>query len=148
KVLAGEQAYYKKELSDEVLQIYGRLLQHARAELLERIALQMQAVRSLISRFDVEFSRLRAEHGWLGFSDVTRTLARSVDAASGKRLNFRMDSSLRNLLLDEFQDTSSDQWKVLRRLVDSLRQHADSSVFCVGDGKQAIYGWRGGMAEI
>ena len=148
KVLAGEHAYYKKELSDEVLQIYGRLLQHARAELLERIALQMQAIRSLISRFDLEFSRLRAEHGWLGFSDVTRTLARSVDAASGKRLNFRMDSSLRNLLLDEFQDTSSDQWKVLRRLVDSLRQQADSSVFCVGDGKQAIYGWRGGMAEI
>jgi ATP-dependent exoDNAse (exonuclease V) beta subunit len=148
KVLAGEGTYYKKELSDEVLHLYQRLLQHARAEVLERLALQMQAIRSLISRFDTEFSRLRAEHGWLGFSDVTRTLARSVDAASGKRLNFRMDSSLRNLLLDEFQDTSGDQWKVLRRLVDSLRQHADSSVFCVGDGKQAIYGWRGGLAEI
>ena len=148
KVLAGESVYQRKELSDEVLHLYQRLLQHARAEVLERLALQMQAIRSLISRFDTEFSKLRAEHGWLGFSDVTRVLARSVDAASGKRLNFRMDSSLRNLLLDEFQDTSSDQWKVLRRLVDSLRQHADSSVFCVGDGKQAIYGWRGGMAEI
>ena len=148
KVLEGESTFYRKELSDEVQQLYGRLLQHAKAVLLERLTLQMQAIRSLISRFDVEFSRLRAEHGWLGFSDVTRTLARAVEAANGKRLNYRLDSSLRNLLLDEFQDTSGDQWKVLRRLVDSLRQHQDSSVFCVGDGKQAIYGWRGGMAEI
>jgi ATP-dependent exoDNAse (exonuclease V) beta subunit len=76
-------------------------------------------------------------------------LARSADAASGQRMNFRLDSSLRNLLLDEFQDTSSDQWKILQRLTTTLTQHGDkSSFFCVGDDKQAIYGWRGGVSGI
>ena len=78
----------------------------------------------------------------------TRTLAKSVEAASGDRMSFRLDSSIRNLLLDEFQDTSADQWKILKRLTQNLDRHEKHSFFCVGDGKQAIYGWRGGVAEI
>ena len=61
-------------------------------------------------------------------------------------MSFRLDSSIRNLLLDEFQDTSADQWKILRRLTQTLDRHDKHSFFCVGDGKQAIYGWRGGVA--
>lgn len=149
KVLGGEDTYYGKKFDAEIVEIYQRLLSHARAELLERLSLQMKAIRSLMTRFDREYSSLRAEHGWLRFNDVTRVLAKSAAAASGKRMSFRLDSSIRNLLLDEFQDTSSDQWQILKRLTESLNQHGDkSSFFCVGDGKQAIYGWRGGVADI
>ena len=148
KVLAGETTYYRKEISDELLAAYRPLLNHAKAELLDRLALQMRAIRNLITRFDREYSRLRADHGWMGFGDVTRTLAKSVEAASGDRMSFRLDSSIRNLLLDEFQDTSADQWKILKRLTQNLDRHEKHSFFCVGDPKQAIYGWRGGVAEI
>jgi ATP-dependent exoDNAse (exonuclease V) beta subunit len=148
KVLSGDEKYYGKTLNEELVEIYQRLLTHAKAELLERLALQMKAIRNLMTRFDSEYTQLRSEHGWLRFNDVTRALARSAGAASGPRMSFRLDSSIRNLLLDEFQDTSSDQWQILRRLTHSLQQHDESSFFCVGDGKQAIYGWRGGVAAI
>jgi len=149
KILAGEDTFYSKEISDDLAAVYQPLLNHAKAELLDRLAQQMRAIRDLISRFDREYSRLRADHGWMGFGDVTRALARKADAASGDRMSFRLDSSIRNLLLDEFQDTSADQWKILKRLTQNLERHKDdSSFFCVGDGKQAIYGWRGGVAEI
>ena len=149
KVLSGDHNYYGKPINDEIVEIYERLLTHARAELLERLSLQMKAIRNLMSRFDREYTRLRSEHGWLRFNDVTRILARSAGAASGQRMSFRLDSSIRNLLLDEFQDTSADQWKILKRLTETLENHGDkSSFFCVGDGKQAIYGWRGGVADI
>ena len=148
KVLAGETTYYRKEISEELIAAYCPLLNHAKAELLDRLAQQMRAIRNLISRFDKEYSRLRSDHGWLGFGDVTRTLAKSVEAASGERMSFRLDSSIRNLLLDEFQDTSADQWKILKRLTQNLDRHEKHSFFCVGDPKQAIYGWRGGVAEI
>ena len=149
KILAGEDTYYSKEIDDDLAAAYQPLLNHAKAELLDRLAQQMRAIRDLISRFDREYSRLRADHGWMGFGDVTRTLARSVEAASGERMSFRLDSSIRNLLLDEFQDTSADQWKILKRLTQNLERYKEnSSFFCVGDGKQAIYGWRGGVAEI
>ena len=66
---------------------------------------------------------------------------------------YRLDSHLSHMLLDEFQDTSLLQWQVLRpfahRVVDGGQsQNAACSFFCVGDVKQAIYGWRGGVAEI
>ncbi|MFM7059053.1 MAG: UvrD-helicase domain-containing protein [Planctomycetota bacterium] len=148
KVLSGDCLYYKKEISAPLCAIYRELNQHAAAELLQRWSQQMQAIRSLIARFDREYAKLRTEQGWMRFSDVTRVLAHSA-AADGERLNFRLDSALRCLLLDEFQDTSSDQWSILRRLTESIvAQGSRGSIFCVGDGKQAIYGWRGGVAEI
>jgi ATP-dependent helicase/nuclease subunit A len=130
-VLSGGGKFYGKALNDEVIEIYERLISHAKAELLDRLALQMKAIRNLMTRFDREYSRLRAEHGWLRFNDVTRVLARSAGAASGQRMNFRLDSSIRNLLLDEFQDTSSDQWKILKRLTQSLENYGEESSFFV-----------------
>jgi ATP-dependent exoDNAse (exonuclease V) beta subunit len=148
KVLSDECLYYSKPMSDPLCAIYRELNQHAAAEMLHRWSQQMVAIRSLISRFDREYTKLRTEQGWMRFSDVTRVLAQSA-AASGERLNFRLDSALRCLLLDEFQDTSADQWSILRRLTESIiAQGSRGSIFCVGDGKQAIYGWRGGVSEI
>lgn len=148
KVFSRENRYQRQELSDEVCEIYRQLLQHAGAELLHRLSRKMQAIYSLMVRFDREYTKLRAEQGWMRFSDVTRVLAHSAEA-SGERLNFRLDSSLRNLLLDEFQDTSAEQWMILKRLAESIVSQGDrGSIFCVGDGKQAIYGWRGGVADI
>jgi ATP-dependent helicase/nuclease subunit A len=149
KVFNGETSYYRKELPGGLIEAYEQLLKHASAELLDSVARQNKATFSLIARFDREYSRLRAEHGWLGFGDVTRVLARANDTPSGSRINFRLDSALQHLLLDEFQDTSPDQWNVLRRLALAITQKDEqSSFFCVGDPKQAIYGWRGGVAEI
>ncbi len=149
RVLDGSEKYYGKEISDELCGIYQRLLAHARAELLHRLSRQMQAIYNLISRFDREYAALKADHGWLGFADVTRILSGSGSSIDGDQMNYRLDSSIRNLLLDEFQDTSSNQWSILRRLTDVLLQSdQETSFLCVGDGKQAIYGWRGGVAEI
>ncbi len=149
KVFSGEHKFYNKEIPGDLIAAYERLIDHAKAELLDTVAKQTKATYSLIDRFDREYSRLRSEHGWMGFNDVTRILARSQNAASGARMNFRMDSSLQHLLLDEFQDTSPDQWNILRRLALTIAQSPEgTSFFCVGDPKQAIYGWRGGVAEI
>ncbi len=149
KIFNGDTSYYRKELPGGLVEAYEQLLRHAKAELLDAVARQNKATFNLIERFDREYTRLRAEHGWLGFGDVTRVLAQANDAASGSRMNFRLDSALQHLLLDEFQDTSPDQWNVLRRLALAIAQKdEESSFFCVGDPKQAIYGWRGGVAEI
>jgi ATP-dependent exoDNAse (exonuclease V) beta subunit len=59
----------------------------------------------------------------------------------------RMGSRLTHILLDEFQDTSGSQWKALEPLAREALSLA-GSVFFVGDVKQAIYGWRGGDAEL
>ncbi|WP_165077499.1 MULTISPECIES: UvrD-helicase domain-containing protein [unclassified Desulfovibrio] len=55
----------------------------------------------------------------------------------------RLGSRLTHFLVDEFQDTSREQWETLRPLVaDALAR--GGSLTWVGDIKQSIYSWRGG----
>ncbi len=63
-------------------------------------------------------------------------------------LLLRMGTPLAHVLIDEFQDTSSDQWKVLRPLLRESLSQGIASLTIVGDKKQAIYGWRGGDSSL
>lgn len=59
----------------------------------------------------------------------------------------RLGSRLQYFLLDEFQDTSREQWQALSPLVEEALSRGGSLTW-VGDVKQAIYGWRGGDAAL
>lgn len=56
----------------------------------------------------------------------------------------RVQESFRYFIIDEFQDTSYIQFDILRRSIGG----DFSKVFCVGDVKQAIYGFRGGELGV
>ena len=59
----------------------------------------------------------------------------------------RLGTKLRHILLDEFQDTSREQWQSLQPLVAESLSTGGSFTY-VGDVKQAIYSWRGGDAKL
>jgi len=59
-----------------------------------------------------------------------------------ERIGERYDS----ILIDEFQDTSVVQWRNLLPLVENSQFKSEDSLI-VGDGKQAIYRFRGGEVE-
>ena len=59
----------------------------------------------------------------------------------------RMGARLTHLLIDEFQDTSLQQWEALRPLVKEALARGGSLTW-VGDMKQAIYAWRGGDVTL
>src|SRR5206468_3239379 len=128
-------------------------IRHARSAILRGLADQTRATWNLLDRFDRELWSLKRATGKLRFGDVTLSLA---DALQGQSLRadafgFRLDGAVEHLLLDEFQDTSLAQWRVLRPIARGIIQEATEtkrSFFCVGDVKQAIYGWRGGLPEI
>jgi ATP-dependent exoDNAse (exonuclease V) beta subunit len=64
-------------------------------------------------------------------------------------LYMKMSDRFRNFLFDEFQDTSTLQFKALAPLIDEvLSREKKASIFIVGDRKQAIYRWRGGNSEL
>ncbi|SMC09030.1 RecB-like helicase [Nitratiruptor tergarcus] len=67
-------------------------------------------------------------------------------------LYFRLDSRLAHIMIDEFQDTSVEDWEIFEPLVDEIAAGEGAkdfrSFFYVGDTKQSIYGFRGGMPEL
>ena len=80
----------------------------------------------------------KRHHGLLDFGDqiaLACAIAESVPEATGQ-----VRAQYPAVLLDEFQDTSVAQVRLLSALF------ADSGVTAVGDPHQAIYGWRGASA--
>ncbi len=89
----------------------------------------------------------------LTFTDVTNfvyeLLHRHIERDF---LYFRLDSKIDHILLDEFQDTSVVQYKILEPLIEEICAgegvKSFKSFFYVGDTKQSIYRFRGGSKEL
>ena len=125
------------------------VMEHVRAEIQNQFAIQTQASYQLLERFHAQHETLKLQRRALRFDDLTRRLGQLGEAAQLKQLAFRLDASIDSLLLDEFQDTSLEQWRVMRPFAQHVAaRDPHRSFLCVGDTKQAIYGWRGGNAEL
>ena len=149
KVLDGSRMYYRTEIPPDAVRLYERLLQHAAAELVGRVVLQTEATFAIVDRFHHAYKDLKFQRRGLCFDDVTRAVGVYVNEQNAALVSHRLDGEIRHLLLDEFQDTSPTQWRALQPTARRVTNKAvNGSLFCVGDIKQAIYGWRGGEAEI
>ena len=148
KIAAGETHYYRKPIPDFLAAAYAVLLDVAKAHQINLIVAKNEAAFELMRRFDEVFRPLKASEHAMRFDDVTRMLAGGELARYFGSVGFRLDADVDHLLLDEFQDTSVEQWAVLCPFAETVDRAPQGSFFCVGDVKQAIYGWRGGVAEI
>ncbi|MFI4883345.1 MAG: UvrD-helicase domain-containing protein [Phycisphaerales bacterium JB064] len=91
---------------------------------------------------------MRREQRAYTLEDLWRALAEAdLDT---QHVAYRLDAQYDHVLLDEFQDTSIDQWRVLEPLIDEAVAGGDRSrsVFVVGDVKQSLYGWRNAQADL
>jgi ATP-dependent helicase/nuclease subunit A len=98
-----------------------------------------------------EYDKTLEAHAALDFSEVLDRAVRLLQQMDEfARSRYRLESRYHHVLVDEFQDTSRAQWKLVSLLVKSwgegfgLVENAPlrPSVFIVGDRKQSIYGFR------
>jgi ATP-dependent helicase/nuclease subunit A len=148
KVVAGEVEYAQVPIDSAQREVLRPLASHAVHVAFVRLARQNRASRALLDRHEEKYRALGRRRGILGFEDLPAALApvsgtdplaeRGVDPAH------RLDGRIDHLLLDEFQDTSPVQWRVLRPMSEGILRERSGlqSFFCVGDEKQSIYGWR------
>lgn len=153
RVIDEVEKYGHAPITDDWHQAIRPLAVHARSVRLRALAEQTRATYQLLALFDRHYQATRYAQRVLLFSDLTHVLAKGLPGmgdAGVDELCYRMDAKVTHLLLDEFQDTSLMQWEVLEPFAEQIAAMADGSrsLFCVGDTKQAIYGWRGGCAEL
>ncbi|WP_458400276.1 UvrD-helicase domain-containing protein [Mailhella sp.] len=156
-----DSAYFKKESIDDCLNKASKgmasLTVHAlydglRDDLNEmRILIKARRLMPFAELAHAVFSRLEAyerRSGTIAASQIPRLAIRAADDSEGVNSLFcRMGSRISHILIDEFQDTSRDQWFALLPLAEEALSKG-GSLTIVGDVKQAIYGWRGGDAAL
>jgi len=146
-VLSGEPTYYRKPIPEEAIPHLRTLGDLGKWALAARVAAQTRAIRDLLDHYSAVAERMAREEGIVSFDDVTRLVGTAAGDGTLDAARWRGIRYPSHILLDEFQDTSPAQWRVLERLAEHAVD-TSGSFFAVGDGKQAIYGWRGGAAEL
>ena len=150
-------SYDRVAISDEFEEALRPLIRHAASVLIRVLSRETTNAGELMRRFSVIYDGFKQQRGAYRFDDVTGAVAAWISgdvAGSPRRLDemaHRLDGFVRHILLDEFQDTSLDQWDVLTPLAERVLAQAPGphrSFFVVGDKKQAIYGWREGRPEL
>ena len=127
------------------------------ADALHQILERAKGLYAFVQQYEAVYAKLVRSAGLISFADITTLIAeRAADVDQPDALDwrsqvaYRIDQNFDHWLLDEFQDTSRAQWSILRTFIEEvlMDDEAQRSLFYVGDTKQAIYGWRGGDAEL
>ena len=101
----------------------------------------------LLNHIDEEVKTLNREQNRFLLSDTNALLHRLVKEGDPSFVFEKIGTTIRNVMIDEFQDTSRMQWDNFRLLLlEGLAQGEDSLI--VGDVKQSIYRWRNGDWRI
>jgi exodeoxyribonuclease V beta subunit len=112
-------------------------LRHAREAQLEAPAAHL--LHDARRYYEAELPRRLRTQGLLGYDQVIEAVARALDdRVRGVQALAKVRARWPLALIDEFQDTDPQQWRILHTLF------ADAALVLVGDPKQAIYGFRGG----
>lgn len=93
---------------------------------------------AVVVRSRMQASKRQAHQ--LSFDDLLKDLDGALGSSLGERLCERIRATYRVAMIDEFQDTDPQQYRIFHRLYGG---HTDTALLMIGDPKQAIYGFRG-----
>lgn len=99
----------------------------------------VEALCLLVSDFSRRFQEEKQRRGLLDFSDLEHCTVKLLEQSDGTPtpLAKQLQTQLKEVLVDEYQDTNEIQERIFR----ALRKAGDSAFF-VGDVKQSIYRFR------
>jgi ATP-dependent helicase/nuclease subunit A len=152
--------YTNWELSGEAAHAFSQLIDFIALDAIFTCLEQTRGIHTVLASYDQTYHQLVRRRGQLSFQDVLGLLSGDIATnpqeheglsfASRQAIDYRLDARYHHWLLDEFQDTSRAQWKVIGSLCEEALQdpEGDRSFFAVGDPKQSIHVWRGAAPEL
>tara|TARA_R110002124_G_scaffold17532_3_gene73281 strand:+ start:144665 stop:147814 length:3150 start_codon:yes stop_codon:yes gene_type:complete len=107
---------------------------------------------SVINLVSHELQNIKEEKNILPISEFNSLINSEIKNQPAPFIYERLGEKYKHFFIDEFQDTSFMQWQNLVPLIDNALSQQDfnedsGSLLLVGDAKQSIYRWRGGLPE-
>jgi len=94
-----------------------------------------------------KLKKYRDDNNVLLISDINNLLLNVISGDASPFIYEKVGSFYRNFLIDEFQDTSTFQWRNFLPLIENSLSENNASLI-VGDVKQSIYRWRNGNMKL
>ncbi|MCO4844664.1 MAG: RecB-like helicase [Sulfurovum sp.] len=153
KETLAEHSWFKKVANDEIEGLYAFLKKELALWSQVKEAIVLHNLFKIYDYYKNATITNAKSSGVLSFDDLTYFTYRLLHESLSKEfLYFKIDSKFKHILLDEFQDTSTLQFLLLKPLIDEIfAGHGQSefkSFFYVGDTKQSLYRFRGGVEEL
>ncbi len=150
----GEYRYFKKfkdeipTLESECEEIENDLKRYYEA----RESALFKKFPKFIQLYDKVTSKIQALD-FDAIKDKVHALLNGYEEMPAEFFYFRLDSRIAHILIDEFQDTSLNDYKILAPFINEIKAGIGQakwhrSVFFVGDVKQSIYGFRGSFSSL
>ena len=112
------------------------------------------ALFELVEAIFKRYARLKTAQGLLDFNDLIERTVTLLGRSDASWVLYKLDSGIDHILVDEAQDTSPDQWKILENLTGEFfagvgaREGLRRTIFAVGDEKQSIYSFQGARPDL
>jgi ATP-dependent helicase/nuclease subunit A len=101
------------------------------------------AILELLPRAAAQLKVVFAERGETDFTEIAQGAVRALGTPDNPTdLLLALDTRIKHILVDEFQDTSYSQFELLERLTAGWEQGDGRTLFLVGDPMQSIYRFR------
>ncbi|WP_198305067.1 RecB-like helicase [Arcobacter vandammei] len=145
-------SYFKKCANDEINSVFMELKSGFLNYYKIRASYSLNKIFKLYLNFKEFKKSFNIEKNYFEFNDISNLVFELLSSKINRDfLYFRLDSTYNHILIDEFQDTSILQYKILKPLIDELIAgdvEKFKTFFYVGDPKQSIYRFRGGKREL
>jgi ATP-dependent helicase/nuclease subunit A len=119
------------------------------AATLDRTRALIEVANAIFKRYDEE----KAARGILDFDDLIEKTLGLLERSDARWVLYKLDSGIDHVLVDEAQDTSEAQWKILEELTGDFaagrgQSPGSRTFFAVGDEKQSIFSFQGAAPHM
>lgn len=123
---------------------------------IHKVSYQLNTVKAIVSNFEMLgivsdifdiIKKISDQKNTMLLSDSNNLLKSINEGYDTAFIYEKIGNRIKHYMLDEFQDTSDNQWQNFLPLIEESASQLGET-FIVGDLKQAIYRWRGGNSNI
>lgn len=140
----------RPELLEAVETIQARLVDAEEARRAAYVASLAEAALTIASAVREAYSRAKSARGVLDYDDlILKSVALLERSDAAAWVLFKLDKGIDHILIDEAQDTSPEQWRIVSALASEFFAGAGAdresrrTIFAVGDEKQSIFSFQG-----
>lgn len=136
-----------EEILPNLLELYSESERLYKDFMLNKLTLDSVVPLAVLNEINIALNNLKNENNIQLNAEFNRLISENIKEQPAPYIYERLGQKFRYYFIDEMQDTSVLQWENLLPLLGNALSQEDTGLMLVGDGKQAIYRWRGGKAE-